>query len=298
MESIKEENKRKLVIQQLGRSEDAADMELYLRRPVDVIKDKSHSKVAPSKSDHRISTSNNNTQNIYVVTPDSGPHSITSTFRQSSLLPSAHCSRRDKIDIDSDNIETPPVTRKVLGGVGDSKSALLNVLNDSKPSSGQAGDNCEDNLGQFDRFSSARKTRRYKRPATGAASSAAVEEPDSAKVSGSTKVYLDPGAINLSPQSFVTEDKENRLKRWQERLKSLDHDNNVKENEESTANASPKSGETNTTIGPFDGKEAAVHYLQRNNKTNKLINNEDEGFEESQSLVSDTPSQGKDTNSG
>lgn len=297
-----EENKRKQeMIQELGRSSANDNIDIYFRRPVDIQKD---------KSDHRISTSADNTQNIYVTSPDSGPHSITSTFRRSP-------SRRDKIEIDSDNIETPPVTRKVMAsstavsGSGaldkssDALDAISKVLldNDGEPLGN----------GQFDRFSSARKTRRYKRPTLSNAGSddqsttPVTPEPTTTEKS-TTKVYLEPKSppvvldqINLSPSS---EDKDSRLKRWQERLKSLDQHNSLLENPTPTNTTSRSSSRKSLASGGVNADEVkdAVHYLQRqtSKSNNKVINMElnDEGFEESQSLVSDTPSQGKDNNSG
>ena len=66
----------------------------------------------------------------------------------------------DKVEIDSDNIETPPATRRILHNYNFEKpdapprcSRLKSE--DSKEDEDTLGD------GQFDRFSSARRTRRY-----------------------------------------------------------------------------------------------------------------------------------------
>lgn len=298
LESIKEENKRKQVIQELGRSAADDNIDIFFRRPVDIQKD---------SSDHRISTSADNTQNIYVTSPDSGPHSITSTFRRSP-------SRRDKIEIDSDNIETPPVTRKAMAGVNSGGDSLDNAINKSlleNDNEAALGN------GQFDRFSSARKTRRYKRPTLSNAGSdvdqTATPEPNE-KNNNTSKVYIEPKSPpvlleqkNLAPSN---EDKESRLKRWQERLKSLDDHSAMLESPTPTNTTSRSSSRKSLNPGGTgasglntDEVNNAVHYLQRqqsNRSNNKVINVElnDEGFEESQSLVSDTPSQGKGDNSG
>ena len=278
-----EENKRKQVIQELGRSSANENLDIYFRRPVDIQKD---------KSDHRISTSADNTQNIYVTAQDSGPHSITSTFRRSP-------SRRDKIEIDSDNIETPPVTRKLL--------AATDKDLDRVDGDGETLGN-----GQFDRFSSARKTRRYKRPTLGNTSSdvdqstAVTPEPTEKNTS---KVYIEPKSpppvvLEQKLMSPSLEDKESRLKRWQEKLKSLDDHSSIIDSPTPTNTTSRSSSRKTIATSGVNPAEVndAVHYLQRqtSKSTNKTINLElnDEGFEESQSLVSDTPSQGRDNNSG
>lgn len=298
------------MIQELGRSSANDNIDIYFRRPVDIQKD---------KSDHRISTSADNTQNIYVTSPDSGPHSITSTFRRSP-------SRRDKIEIDSDNIETPPVTRKAMAipsaAAGD-KSASHDALDSAKRVLDSGHDGEPLGNGQFDRFSSARKTRRYKRPTLSNAgsddqSTAVTPEPTNEKAQGTTKVYLEspksPPAMGIEQMSHhltpSSEDKESRLKRWQERLKSLDQLNNEDDGlldnptpTNTTSRSSSRKNMVSAAVNPEEVKDA-VHYLQRQtshrSSANKVINMElnDEGFEESQSLVSDTPSQGKDNNSG
>lgn len=283
-----EENKRKQVIQELGRCSDNDNIDIYFRRPVDIQKD---------KSDHRISTSVDNTQNIYVSSPDSGPHSITSTFRRSP-------SRRDKAEIDSDNIETPPVTRKSMADTVKDNDHL----DSTKPLFDNEGEPLGN--GQFDRFSSARKTRRYKRPMLSNAGSddqsAAVTPEPSEK--NTTKIYIEPKSPTVVlEQKHLTptnEDKESRLKRWQERLKSLDQHTGLMESPtptNSTSRSSSRKSIVNAAVNSEEVKDA-VHYLQRQSSksNNKVINVElnDEGFEESQSLVSDTPSQGKDNNSG
>lgn len=284
-----EENKRKQVIQELGRSSANDNIDIYFRRPVDIQKD---------KSDHRISTSADNTQNIYVTSPDSGPHSITSTFRRSP-------SRRDKIEIDSDNIETPPVTRKSMVKNESASEKASDVMDSARLSLDNDGEPLGN--GQFDRFSSARKTRRYKRPTLSNAGSddqsPAPVTPEPAE-KGTTKVYIEPKSppvvleqINMTASS---EDKDSRLKRWQERLKSLDQHNSPTPTN-TTSRSSSRKSIASAAVNPEEVKDA-VHYLQRqtSKSSNKVINMEmnDEGFEESQSLVSDTPSQGKDNNSG
>lgn len=76
--------------------------------------------------------------------------------QHSSTLPplaSRNMDVSDKIEIDSDNIETPPATRKLLTV---NKPSFL----EKKP---KAMDNASLGDGQFDRYSAARRTRRYKK---------------------------------------------------------------------------------------------------------------------------------------
>lgn len=108
----------------------------------------------------------------------------------------------DKIEIDSDNIETPPATRKLLNypRTGTDKPSLTEeeILGD----------------GQFDRFSSARRTRRYRK----------AQDDDSAKEIAEVaaeKQILRPTTLKVKSQPVDSEDPENkelRLKQWQEKL--------------------------------------------------------------------------------
>lgn len=64
----------------------------------------------------------------------------------------------DKIEIDSDNIETPPATRKLLNFSKTNVDKLQNQYPKVRDEEEILGD------GQFDRFSSTRRTRRYRKP--------------------------------------------------------------------------------------------------------------------------------------
>ncbi|XP_055689213.1 inverted formin-2 [Lutzomyia longipalpis] len=197
-----------------------------------------------------------------ITSPDNSPRkSLISTLGQRDPSERPHrifsSELRPKDDIDADNIETPPTPRKSLLGTGDNF-------------------NNEESLGtgQFDRFSSARKTRRFKR------SNAATTDTAMSEEVPKTQIFVESSQpVALEKKQFTLEDKEARLKRWQERLKSLD---------EAEGQKNPRRFQ----IGEKAGESV------RSVTKNTPCEFNDEGFEESQSLVSDTLSQGKETSSG
>ncbi|EEZ97607.1 inverted formin-2 [Tribolium castaneum] len=145
----------------------------------------------------------------------------------------------NKVEIDQDNIETPPATRKIFIPTPTEKreptqpSPCRRLMGrprdtDEPEPNPTLGD------GQFDRFSAARRTRRYKRTDT---------DPDEPK-----------------------DEPETRLKAWQDKLQNPGRRHRHQ-----------------TGINQDEVKLALT-------KTDKK--NEDEGFEESQSLMSESPSQG------
>lgn len=202
-----------------------------------------------------------------ITSPDNSPRkSLISTLGQrdpgQKSPPILTSDLRKKDDIDADNIETPPTPRKSILGTGDN-------FNDAEFLG----------TGQFDRFSSARKTRRFKRSNFNVTNNA--EEVPAAEEVPKTQIYVESSKpVSLEKKQFTLEDKEARLKRWQERLKSLD--------ESETALKNPRR---------FQIGEKAGEGVRSATKTSTCEFN-DEGFEESQSLVSDTLSQGKETSSG
>ncbi|XP_063233866.1 uncharacterized protein LOC134537410 [Bacillus rossius redtenbacheri] len=134
----------------------------------------------------------------------------------------------DKVEIDSDNIETPPATRRNLredsarGRPGATDSAP-GKTEDKQRRHGDEEETLGD--GQFDRFSSARRTRRYKknqdssdRESHGEESPARRAEVVSPELV-SEKQVLRPAATHRVQSHPVAEDKESRLRKWQDRLK-------------------------------------------------------------------------------
>lgn len=141
----------------------------------------------------------------------------SSTVRRSSRGGGGEDGPTDKIDIDSENIETPPVTRRAYGsrpfaggssvtttstvsappsGTAETSS---NTTKNSKPEDDELGD------GRFDRFSSIRRTRRLRKAPEGAEEECAnleprkspegVEDPDEADHRSSTSIKKSSSSI-------------------------------------------------------------------------------------------------------
>ncbi|XP_053692814.1 FH2 domain-containing protein 1 isoform X2 [Sabethes cyaneus] len=230
----------------------------------------------------------------------------------------------NKIEIDSDNIETPPSIRKSfnrdhqtpivssscrklhqpteLANESETKGTL-NSLTECEP----LGD------GQFDRFSSTRRTRRFKRPvdlSSGNETTSPESLPDNPL---SMESIRSPVVAAVAEIESTEKQKELRLKRWQDKLNSS---SGVDERTK-TSDASGKitrTGRNLSRISQEDVRQAirslksptperswspSKEISREPSGTVKLISHElnDEGFEETQSLVSDTPSHGKDSTS-
>ncbi|CAH2227207.1 jg14611 [Pararge aegeria aegeria] len=150
--------------------------------------------------------------------------------------------KSDRVGIDSDNIETPPVQRKMFNPPPEREPCRkfhpsLSSSSLTDKASTEMKDLCQEILGdgQFDRFSAARRTRRYKRTPE---SSSPEEEnkPDvSPELVAETQV-IRPSKLDIQAsypvettketavakpvEEVVKEEKEVRLKRWQDRLKN------------------------------------------------------------------------------
>uniref|UniRef100_A0A182VQZ9 FH2 domain-containing protein n=1 Tax=Anopheles minimus TaxID=112268 RepID=A0A182VQZ9_9DIPT len=264
-------------------------------------------------------------------------------------------STNNKIEIDSDNIETPPSIRRNVGGTGatgvsssggscrrlhhqsqsDSKDSHSLLANDSGKGSSAADSTGAEVLGdgQFDRFSSARRTRRFKRPidlgASGAGSgnetttttaTTASPSPDSLPDSATQSPLL--LASSNGNKDNAKHEQEQRLKRWQDKLKSSTETTKTggtapngrespRSHAETVLNRASKVGRTISRISQEDVREAIrslksptpertwspTKDMHQQHGKGASVTHElnDEGFEETQSLVSDTPSQGKDS---
>lgn len=105
----------------------------------------------------------------------------------------------NKIEIDSDNIETPPTTRKIFPTAVDkreptppaqcSRRMMARPVKELPPSPEDAEPPTILGDGQFDRFSSARRTRRYKRN-TDSTSTGSTVELSSPEAPAETQVCL------------------------------------------------------------------------------------------------------------
>lgn len=229
---------------------------------------------------------------------------------QKSKLPSPttirdrHDDKYSRIEIDADNIETPPVVRKAMNAPKTTDSA---------------DQNNEEDLGIFDRFSAARRTRRYKRPTDYSSGNEETLSPVSPPIT------TQPRKSDHIPDIVdKVDDKQERLKRWQEKIKDVAKDEPAasKKIPEKTVAKLEKVGRHISSINQEDVREAIRNLksptgtperiwsppreIKGDSKllstsTTKLSQNHhelnDEGFEETQSLVSDTPSHGKESTS-
>lgn len=344
LQSIIEEDRRKNVIQQLGDRSASDRLQIYIRRPSDSPEVDVKSPTISSGSDAVTSDHHS----IYIRPSNDIPPITT---QPTSILDTPNAPRRsrklttsgtddsmnNKIEIDSDNIETPPSTRRNISTDNKVLSNPCRKLQTPRPLHKQTLDDnskrreeeeVENNnvvaepetLGQFDRHSIARRTRRYKRPTDyssgneerGDGKPDTSAEKDAKKYSTKSKLEDDLDKITLPK----IEDKDARLKRWQERLKSLDKEENPKLSPIQVLSRVGKVGRNISSINQEDVREA-IRNLKSPTETpervwspprdilhsksipTKSMNHElnDEGFEETQSLVSDTPSHGKDSTS-
>lgn len=343
LQSIIEEDRRKNVIQQLGDRPPNDRLQIYIRRPSDSPEIDLKSSSMSSGSDAVTSDHHS----IYIRSANDIPPITTQT---SSILDTPNAPRRlrkftslgtdditnNKIEIDSDNIETPPSTRRNIST--DNKAVnpcrklqtprplhRQTVEENSKRAEEEEVENIKivadaEPLGQFDRHSIARRTRRYKRPTDYSSGNDERAdgtpdvnvEIDTNKYSTKSKLEDDLDKITLPK----IEDKDARLKRWQERLKSLDKEESSKLSPIQVLSRVGKVGRNISSINQEDVREA-IRNLKSPTETPervwspprdiikdksipiKSINHDlnDEGFEETQSLVSDTPSHGKDSTS-
>lgn len=370
LHSIIEEDRRKSVIQQLGERPASDRLHIYIRRPSDspesvssevkspiniaamstvtttapmldtnAITSDHHSIYIRPSSDHNPSTMVDNSPVDTVNTVDTTPP------RRLRRLTSIDDLTNNKIEIDSDNIETPPSQRRQIPSVNTSvtDSATKSVSSPCRklqtprplhkktidsnslrveqaavdttiPSTVEAAEKLGD--GQFDRHSSARRTRRYKRPTDHSNSGAEDRTPD-ASATETSPVKVDQDLLDLDNIELPKiEDKDARLKRWQERLKSLDKDDPKHIAAVKVMTRVGKVGRNLSSINQEDVREAIRNLksptetpervwsppreiIRDKNVPTKASQHElnDEGFEETQSLVSDTPSHGKESTS-
>lgn len=251
----------------------------------------------------------------------------------------------NRIEIDSDNIETPPATRRNI--VTDNKVSSRKLqtprplhrrtLEDSldetvKPKTDiqtptgsleKSNESYPLGDGQFDRYSSARRTRRYRRPTDH--SSGNEERTDTSPDAPSPSDTIYPMIKSVSNSGIIdsnTSSESNDTKTIQSPIaNSVCETNKDSVNEIKSANLIlSRVGKVGRNISSIN--QEAVREAIRNLKSPtetperiwsppreivtkdkilpvKVANHElnDEGFEETQSLVSDTPSHGKESTS-
>ncbi|CAH1974205.1 unnamed protein product [Acanthoscelides obtectus] len=220
----------------------------------------------------------------------------------------------NKVEIDQDNIETPPAVRKVfiptpvdkrepLAPSPCSRKAFRNrdsPRDSPTPLSPEPEDGSVLGDGQFDRYSSTRRTRRYKRPTE------PNEVHQSEPVIAEKQVIKSPTQVQASESvAMETEvDRETRLKTWQEKLKSQQepeirtsrrhrHQTGINQSDVEMALSLSKMNDNEVSrnfIAPEPIKATSNKIDIPSRKIREHDN--DEGFEETQSLMSESPSQG------
>lgn len=179
---------------------------------------------------------------------------------------------------------------------------------ESVASAGEPEPNLSLGDGQFDRFSAARRTRRYKR------STENNEVASPPELVAETQV-VKPSVFKLetsSPVSIDSVDRETRLQAWKERLKSQndsigDHKSSNRRSRHLTGvnqddvkqalslnsleNQDKKRSLSTTYISPDTCRLDSTSKIDIPSRKIKEHDN-DEGFEETQSLMSESPSQG------
>lgn len=213
----------------------------------------------------------------------------------------------NKVEIDQDNIETPPATRRIFTTTpttnNESNPCRRLVHRSSRDSLVSPSDEPELNTtlgdGQFDRFSSARRTRRYKRNTENT-----TEQPQES-------VTVESHSVKTQPEVSkpINTDREERLQAWKEKLNAHSSDQE---------NQRPGKRYRNQTGVNRDDIELALQLnnTKKNISTTYIANNKlesnkidiplkkgkehdnDEGFEETQSLMSESPSQGASSGGG
>ncbi|XP_065359241.1 formin-J [Calliphora vicina] len=358
LESIAEEDRRKSLIQQLGERDATDRLKIYIRSPSTMDKEPSTNKqrltavdniksptstyevAAPTASSTKVNAENHlksplsknrttNSQHKFnfddVHNEVSKLESNTSNTHNQTSHKTATSSNRQEID--ADNIETPPVTRRIIS----SPTTTLVTVNRTEPTANKCNKEVTESnndlegaeiTGHFDRYSMARRTRRYKRPTD---YSSGNEDLTSTKDS-SEENSLTQLAKNTETQKSQTKCEDKPLA-----TTALTGDK-VGETKGKRTNISAKTitklekvGRHISSINQEDVQEALRNLksptdcperlwsppreiiAQRNPTTTTTANGttlikisnhhelNDEGFEETQSLVSDTPSHGKES---
>ncbi|XP_037867872.2 inverted formin-2 [Bombyx mori] len=244
--------------------------------------------------------------------------------------------KNDKIEIDSDNIETPPVQRKFFNPPPEKEpcrkfQTSLPTKNLNEKATAEMRDLCQEILGdgQFDRFSAARRTRRYKRNPD-SSSPEDEKKPEPSELVAETQL-MRPSKLEVQtsypveaspmpkPVEMVKDEKESRLKRWQDKLKSHSTEKTATKetkpysrmrrqtsiNQEDVQKAirelkSPTESPTGVwsrnayrkTVGSRVEKASERTTSPKIPKVKSEHELNDEGFEETQSLNSESASQG------
>lgn len=210
----------------------------------------------------------------------------------------------NKVEIDQDNIETPPATRRIFIPTPVDKrepvqpNPCRRFMGRSSRDSLASPDEPEVSTvlgdGQFDRFSATRRTRRYKRTTE----TPEVTSPELV----AEKEIIKPNLFNIETSSPVSVDsaseRETRLQAWKERLKTQFDQNCDTKNRRTRHQTSinqddiKKALNLATPSSPISIANMDVSNTTSNTNRKTKEHDNDEGFEETQSLMSESPSQG------
>lgn len=269
LQSIAEEDRRKSIIQKLGDSDGNADrLKIYVRRPSSMDLQPEPAKRVEPKS----------------PTQDDTFASLLDHHKSHNESQYASASSKE---IDADNIETPPVTRRVLATPN---STVVTVSMTDKPkhtpeekSNANTTANEQDAPGHFDRYALARRTRRYKRPTDYSSGNEELIMPtQDLKQSASASEVRRLQKEETQPEKARTITKLEKVGRH---ISSI----NQEDVREAIRNLKSPTGTPERPWSP--PRELTPNKLKLNASGHHELN--DEGFEETQSLVSDTPSHGK-----
>uniref|UniRef100_A0A1A9WG34 FH2 domain-containing protein n=1 Tax=Glossina brevipalpis TaxID=37001 RepID=A0A1A9WG34_9MUSC len=341
LESIAEEDRRKTLIQQLGEREASDRLHSYATEK-EITPTKSHVSVlsTPSLGDSlkpaikpTVNTKVHMESEVKSRT-DINAHCLDNSSKIQSHNEVTQTYNRQEID--ADNIETPPAERKFLsspptavvmvnGRVENLATTIANQKHvETEPTCNES--QLDSNApGHFDRYSLARRTRRFKRPtdySSGneelSSNKISIENKSSSQPSSTTEIRKAHAKVVEKPVSLASNNQNAEVIPKRPALNSK------------TITKLEKVGRHISSINQKDVQEAIRNLKSptdiperlwspsRNvvkNKTNlpaghiptttisngsaviKISNHElnDEGFEETQSLVSDTPSHGKES---
>ncbi|XP_017071188.2 formin-J [Drosophila eugracilis] len=265
LQSIAEEDRRKSLIQKMGERDISNErLQVYIRRSAsrDLQTVKPEEQLLPPKS----------------------PKSQVSDDTFASLL-SHHKSQNEmqasSKEVDADNIETPPVSRRVIATptttvVTVSMTNKPKVVTEEKVNSAE-----QDAPGHFDRHALARRTRRYKRPTDYSSGN------EELLTTNTQELKTSPSKPEPPPpeKSKQKERTINKLEKVGRHISSI----NQEDVREAIRNLKSPTGTPERPWSP--PREITPSKMKLSASGHHELN--DEGFEETQSLVSDTPSHGK-----
>ncbi|XP_030570905.1 formin-J [Drosophila novamexicana] len=272
LQSIAEEDRRKS-IQKLGGSDGNTDrLKIYVRRPSSMdLQPEAVMRVEPKPVEK---------------SPPQDDTFASLLDHHKSHNESQYTSANSK-EIDADNIETPPVTRRVLATPN---TTVVTVSLTDKPkhapeekSSASTTATEQDAPGHFDRYALARRTRRYKRPTDYSSGNEELITPtqDIQQSASASEIR------RLQKEEPQPEKARNitKLEKVGRHISSI----NQEDVREAIRNLKSPTGTPERPWSP--PRELTPSKLKLSASGHHELN--DEGFEETQSLVSDTPSHGK-----